>query len=662
MKMILTLALTLATSFGFAANTTNTRRIDADAINGVSESRNYIKNGDAEDASPKWTCYADAAATRPVDGTGGSPSATMTRTSNAIERAYSWLMSKGATNRQGDGCAYPFSIDNGDQAKVLQIDFDYMAASGSFTPGSNSTESDIIVYLYDVTNSTLIEPSSIKLFSNSTTLSDHFTANFQTSATGVSYRLIMHIGSTNASGYTMIFDNFSVKRAKYVYGTPISDWITYTPTGALTVTTTYTGRYRRVGSSAEVMSTVKFSGAPTGTTVTMAAPTFLALDTTADQSTGTPGAMCTWYGSDSGVQDYTGTGYISGTSCLPILSAGGQVTKTSPFSIGANDYYQVRWSFPVLGWNSSVQTSDASDQRTTVARYSTAGTNAAANGTDTILNFDTKSIDTHAAVTTGASWKFTAPTYGFYKVYASIRTAAYAYTAGKSVGLIIKKTDLAAAQTSVGTHYTTLQASATQQVDASIADIVELKAGEYIQVYWNQDSGGSLNLVAQATQDFITIEKVQGPSTISSTETIAAIYKTAAGTSIANNSAQIANYATVEKDTHNAVTTGASWKFTAPAAGLYHVSATNTLAIGTSTALTYLLLELYKNGSVVATGPYLNLTTTASVGSVGNNINTEVYLNAGDYIDIRITQSSGGAKSLDAAANENRISIYRIGI
>ena len=118
------------------------------------------------------------------------------------------------------------------KAKVAQIELDYIVNSGTFAAGSSSSDGDLIVYIYDVTNSTLIEPSSIKFLSSSTATSDRIVTNFQTSATGTSYRLILHVSSTSASAWELKADNFQVKPSTYVYGTPITDNVPYTPSNS----------------------------------------------------------------------------------------------------------------------------------------------------------------------------------------------------------------------------------------------------------------------------------------------------------------------------------------------------------------------------------------------------------------------------------------------
>lgn len=62
------------------------------------------------------------------------------------------------------------------------------------------------------------------------------------------------------------------------------------------------------------------------------------------------------------------------------------------------------------------------------ARYSTAAGQVIPTSTATIVNFGTKEVDTHGAVTPGASWAFVAPASGFYLVAATVLTGNYTWS------------------------------------------------------------------------------------------------------------------------------------------------------------------------------------------------------------------------------------------
>ena len=200
--------------------------INADtSINKYDGIQNYILNSHAELNTTGWATYADAAQATPVDGTGGSPTVTWTQTTTSpLDDLGSFVFTKDAVNRQGQGVSYAFTIDSASQAKVMTITCDYIVGSGTFVAGSSSVDSDLEVFIYDVTNSVLIQPSNYKLYSNSSTVASQFIANFQTPYNSTSYRLIFHCATTSASAYTVKVDNVKVSPTEYTYGTPITDW------------------------------------------------------------------------------------------------------------------------------------------------------------------------------------------------------------------------------------------------------------------------------------------------------------------------------------------------------------------------------------------------------------------------------------------------------
>ena len=162
---------------------------------------NLITNGSADDAIASiFVPYADAAGTRPVDGTGGSPTVTTLITSvSPLTGTKSYLLTKPASNVQGQGWATPATaLDLSYRAKALKISVDYIVNSGTFVAGSRTTDSDIIWTCYDITTSKIVEPSNIKMCSNSTTGSDKFEATVQFDFNCTSFRLIAHVATTSA--------------------------------------------------------------------------------------------------------------------------------------------------------------------------------------------------------------------------------------------------------------------------------------------------------------------------------------------------------------------------------------------------------------------------------------------------------------------------------
>lgn len=582
---------------------------------------NLITNGDAESGTTGWATYADAAGTRPVDGTGGSPSVTWTTSSSSpLYGVNSFLFTKDAANRQGQGASYAFTVQPAHQAKVLNISFDYIVSSGTFVAGTSSTDSDVIAYIYDVTNSQLIEPSSIKLLSNSTSIADRFNASFQTSATGTSYRLILHCASTSASAYVVKFDNIQVSPSNYSYGTPITDWQSYSPTVVGFGTTSNSDCYwRRVGSNIEV--NIKFT---TGTCTAVEAQVPLPSGFT---SVNFPQGI-------RQAGNFTITATTTTAKLIPLIEASksyivfGNQDGASGFTkingttgFGNTAAISFIASVPCAGLSSSVQMSDQQDTRV-VDFHGTKGSTQAVTSAVTDITFTT-SKDSHGA---WSGSQYTVPVAGDY--FCSLAFADNA-TGTYSVYPYVNGT--------ITTSIITTSASGTRGSGSVL--VPNLKVGDVLSFRTNSTS-------TLAALGSLSILRMAGPNQIAASETIAAsYYMSASGTY--STTAPI-NMDTKEFDTHNAVTTGASWKFTAPAAGLYSVGGSIDITAGAS-------VTIYKNGTAYKRVGYdVNATDASYYGTIR--------LIAGDYIDIRPNGSVTVSGSATLAASPTNINIIRVGL
>lgn len=323
---------------------------------------NYILNPDFESgASTGWATYADAAATTPVDGTGGSPSSTFAATvTTPLRGTYSGLFTKGAANRQGEGFSYAFSIASADKSLPLQISWEGLA-SANYT-GSASTEF-LSVYVYDVTNSTLIIPSSIVVPQGSGKGKCNFNAT-----TSASYRLIFHVAGTGTSAWTYEIDTVSVSPNLAVFGAATTDWISYTPTGSWTANTSYNGQYRRVGDTMELQVYITLTGAPTSANLTINMPTGFSIDSTklASGTSTVNKVLGTGDGLNGGDYWMMQMSYNNSTSVaafsigtnVAAAYASNPVNATAPVTWANGNTIELNFIVPVVGWNSNIQIAD----------------------------------------------------------------------------------------------------------------------------------------------------------------------------------------------------------------------------------------------------------------------------------------------------------------
>jgi hypothetical protein len=601
---------------------------------------NFITNGDAEAGTTGWSTYSDAAGTSPVDGTGGAASVTITDSSaSPLSGNKSFVLTKDAVNRQGEGFSYDFTVDSANKSRVLSVKFDYLVSSGTFTAGTSSTDSDITVWIYDVTNSTLIQPSSYKLLSNSSTLSDQFQAEFQTSSNSTSYRLIFHISTTNAVSYALNVDNIIVSPAQYVFGTPISDWASYTPTYTGFGAVTDALFWRRVGSNVEIRG--KFtSGTSTTTEARVSLPSGLTSAGVSVIPSIQIAGMATYSAAVAQppvVLIEPSVAYI--TFGEQAAGTGGLAKRNGDDLVAAAGLVTLSASVPISGWSSSVQMSDSTSTRLVSSYYYKSGGLV---GAGAIVPSYSSGSDTHNAfdMTTGI---FTVPVAGDYDVSAGISC--------NLAGIII------GAALNGNTQFQS--ATSTNGTVGFSGKLRNLKAGDQISII--NMTASSITVTSNNFSTYLSITRVSGPAQIASSETVAARYKTT-GQAIPNATATIVNFSTSDFDTHGATTTGASWKFTAPVSGIYRVSTEIQYTSAIYNANTLFEAILFKNGSSFSSLGYTSKeTNTANIAPTVTG-STLIQLNAGDYVDIRTYQNSTASINLSASNGYNWVAIERVGL
>lgn len=182
---------------GFTLQSTVT--IDSDGLN------NFIKAASAETdvQISSWSTYADAAAATPADCTGGSANITWTRnTTTPLRGAADFKFTKDGSNRQGQGVAYAFATKPSETTGALLT----VTAQVKSNEDAAYADSDLRFYVYDVTGAALITPTTVAILDGAYT----YTSTFALTSTSSSYRLCVHVASTNASAYDVYLDDISV--------------------------------------------------------------------------------------------------------------------------------------------------------------------------------------------------------------------------------------------------------------------------------------------------------------------------------------------------------------------------------------------------------------------------------------------------------------------
>lgn len=572
----------------------------------------YIANGNAESATTGWSTFADGSSY--VDGTGGSPTATFTRsTSSPLRGAASFLYTPGAL---GNGASYAFTIASADQAKLLTISLDYLATSYA-----NYTDGDIQCFIYDVTNSQIIQPSTKNILKASGT--EKFTATFQTSSNSTSYRFSFYQSTSTTSWTSMKLDTISIGPKALTYGSINTEWTAYTPTtGSFGTITDVQFYYQRVGDTCRVRGSF-LTGTVAAGLASVNLPSGLSVDAAkipidkkgkvGDWAVAdTAGSPQPLNGNDAGGILIFDGGNGNGVYFSNQAQSSNFLRLTANAVIANGARVSVEFDLPVTGWSSTtVLASQDAEGRVIAAKY----TNNAA----TALTGNTTNIDWSVAVRdTHGAWSgsvFTAPVPGFYNFVGSV-----AFNASVQVGLYIYVD---------GTRNTLVSGDGTTSAPFyTLAGGVYLNAGQTASI--RSDSNATLG--NSATNHTLFIERVSGNVSIAASETIAfaATRITSDQTAVAGVDLEVV-LNSVRIDTHGAFSSSTG-RFTAPAAGKYRIYGAVRFATG-GTAPSDAGAFLLVNG----TGTRLGLTSSKDF-TAGKEysfpVGTIVNLLAGEYVSL----------------------------
>lgn len=642
-------------------DTTNSRVMydDGAALQAVgsgsgSSSPNLITNADALIDTSGWSLYKDVAGVAPVDGTGGaSTSLTLTRTTTGGEvllGVSSFKLAKNATNGQGEGVSTDMTLPRGFGASPMLLSFNYQT-----TANFSYTNNDVVVYIFDVTGTVLLQPVPYQL-DGSGKANMYFQAPSNAST---SIRLIFHVSTTNATAYDFIFDNVIVYPS-LIASSKSQVAISYrNVTGGSSLTSEIvipflTKQFDLTNSYST--STGLFTAPESGyyhlaVGLRATASSFGAVSSNAEVAVKKNGAT-TW-AIEARESNSTRTEVDFYGSCTVSLNSGDTlgVYMSAPSATSPVTAASASQNFLSIEKVAELPTA-IMDNRIVAAHFKGASSTMVS-GSYTVAKYQTLITDTHSAYSS-ATGIYLVPITGYYNIAAQARLNA---TVAVSNSFEITLSTTGADQGFARYNFTVSGATPAFSTPHVIKNGVLLTAGQSLQV--NVFSDGTAPTTSNsATLDWFSITRETGSTQPLPVEKVVARYSSAVVNTFANATLKVMDYATKSKDTHNAVTVGAAWSFLCPSAGDYQVYAQITQS-NNGYADKVFNLKIYKNGAEISNGTLMENAAGAAGQKAQVKVSDLVSLVAGDTIDIRGLQDNGNV-NCTGVASENYVYIYRI--
>lgn len=630
--------------------------------------KNYISNGNFENGSATgWSAVGTAVLTNGLltsVGTGGAafsatnggraPSGT-SAPSVVSTGQLSGNYSLSFTTFSNPGEMYisqPYNIDSADQAKVLNISFNYSSISGTVNFSGTSANSYACA-VYDLINNqwlpvvgafNLVQGTGVGLF----------TGTVQTNSSTVGIQLSVYTPNAPPTPSSLLLDSFVVGPQFIATGPAMSDPVAYTPTivgmGTVSIGNAHWWRDGAFlcGKAAWVNGTVNAS------IFSFSLPNNLSIDTTNYSANsqlvgvfGQGGAASTAYFAPAITSaNITSINVIAvnGTSAFGSPLAGNAIGTSGN---GASIDFRVK----ISGWSSNtVQSSDSLQQ---VVVYTAQGVPTSVISTSfTLLQIPTVTDNTGSVSTS----IFTAPVTGY-----------YAYSC--NVGISISGASSAGAQNQLGAYKNGSTSIASDVISIvtsaagytytnNLTGIIQLNTGDTLQFKFLSQQTTNISF----TTGNISVQRISGPAVVQATESVNAVYTSSATTSIADATPTTMTYATKVRDSHNAFS---GTTFMCPVSGVYEVTAVVALSYPASSIVVQQFVTIFQTGSVAANyiGTIVNLNATNSAQTQPvSTITTALFVClAGDQLSTQTYHSASAARSLTGNPAQNYINIKRVG-
>jgi len=457
---------------------------------------NFNTNPQLELNNTGYVAYDDGAVSVPIDGVGGSPGVTCARnTTNQLAGTGDLLLNKPAVNHQGEGCAYDFTIDKASSGGAIRIEFDFL-------PSANYVDDDITLHVYDKDGTSLLQQLEIYQLKSSTS-ARRFVTQFFPVGSNDDYRLTIHIATTNASAYSVQFDNFFIGRKSIATGPAMAYGELFTPSGSLSTNVNYIGTYDREGKFAIIHYDLSFVGTNTEGSLTLNLPPGL----TADSLTN-PDVLIDGYILDAtaGRIDLNTCIYSGGVlyprandNASSIFDNTIDTSVNRPLQIASGDKLKLTIRIPISGWDTGMLYSEnISGSLIATQAYLSTAANHTSVSSFAKVPLDATQNDESGGFVIGSN-HFLASESGYYNVSGNISFSSIA--SGKTIVPVISIND---GNTYIGQA---IISGGTGVARASMSALVKVNAGDTISLRAFQDDSATEAYNLGADDNFLHINK-----------------------------------------------------------------------------------------------------------------------------------------------------------
>lgn len=579
----------------------NTSRVlNANGLEGVVSEKNYVSSGFETGTVSGYSLFNTTLTSGVPTGSVGAGAASLTlgvTSTNPLSQTFSLQMVAAGAVTAGQGfISQAFTVDGQDLGKVLNFKLAYQAISGSTNANWSGTlgSQSFAVYVRDVTAGTWIQPTGF-LGMNTAPGSGYVLGSFQSSVTvGQQYQIAIICLQATAGAITINFDSFTVSNETAISSTsPAVNIYGSTSSAAVTANVTLIPYTTLINATNANWNGTVFTASTSGfyrvsASIYSAAAAYQVLI------------------HKNGARYAEGTiGNSSSPSLVTVtiqLNAGQTLDIRSAISVTlANSTTNAVFSIEQVS-NLGILSGDGGQVIVAIANG-----NAGSPTANTPIIFPTIVKDTNFGYNV-ATGRYLVQDSGYYEVEVFLSG-----TVGSNA-IISAYVDGVAQNPALGLMFNASGIGfGSGTVYANAGQLIDVRLGQ--------------NATINTTNSGVSFKKVSGASVIGANTTIASRATKSSTQTISTTQACL--FDTVAYDLSSCFSTvSGGTRFTSPVSGIYDIDAQLYSSVGGGEAI-----RILKNGTLEVSGTVFLAGTTAS------RVSSKLQLNAGEFIEIRGSNS-----------------------